>query len=108
MMRGSLLVLSAVLLASPLGLASAAPATAASGAPTATSSQTPAPHRPPAGVSHPGGPLQSSPLTSAECKGLGGKVITYPPLKGASGECDSMCVTVDEDNVIHRACINEK
>jgi hypothetical protein len=43
-----------------------------------------------------------APLTEAQCKGLGGKVIDSPEICRDSG---SKCVTTDKDGVIHSVCL---
>lgn len=54
-------------------------------------------------------PLHMSPsaLTSGECKGLGGVVLTS---KDAIKVCGSlgMCARADENGVVHSACITKK
>ena len=46
-----------------------------------------------------------SPLTAAECKGLGGKVVANITC-GLSGSAYS-CVTVDSDGVVRKACLTK-
>ncbi len=61
------------------------------------------PLRPPARFS-------ATPLTQAECKGLGGRLLD---LADASHHCNAagggqLCVTVDQNNTVHYACITAK
>jgi hypothetical protein len=50
-------------------------------------------------------PVTAMPLTKAECEGLGGTAKSVVTTVCASGQ---KCVTVDENNVIHAACIDKK
>jgi len=42
-------------------------------------------------------------LSSAECKGLGGKVVEVSDCNGMSA-----CVTTNQDGVVHKACLTKQ
>jgi hypothetical protein len=69
-----------------------------------------APRRPGQGVVAAPAKVVSSPLTTGECTGLGGKLIDLAVgatvcNKAGGGQ---ICVTVDKNGVVHAACITSK
>jgi hypothetical protein len=50
-------------------------------------------------------PTKMSPtkLSSAECKGLGGKVVEVSDCNGMSA-----CITTNQDGVVHKACLTKQ
>lgn len=52
-----------------------------------------------------GGVLVASPLSEAECTGIGGKVIDVATSSCASAR---QCVTANDDNTIHYKCISKQ
>ena len=53
----------------------------------------------------PARPVKMSPtnLSSAECKGLGGKVVEVSDCNGMSA-----CLTTNQDGVVHKACLTKQ